>query len=170
MALTVLDSDVRVTGDFSAATMTVSASAVSNSQVSSTAAIAVTKLQHLHKIGTDFGIAADAAPSADVFKVLFKATGTATIRAFKAVLRDTGTSSDVKFDLQKASSGSATLASVLTATVDFTNADTDNTTKTGNLSSTALVSGDMLVAKMDHTSATGVLGPFCWIEIDEAAN
>lgn len=170
MALTRFDCDVYINGNLGSATMTVPSSAVGDSSVKSDAAIQVTKTQHLIVAGTDFGIASDAAPAADVYKHLFTASGACTIRAFKGYLRDTGSSSDVKFNLYKVTAGTATLNSILSATINFTNADTDATPKAGSLSVTTLAAGDSLVAFMDWTSATGVLGPFAWAEIDEAAN
>ena len=153
-----------------ASTVRYLAGSISNADVSSSADIAVTKLKHLIKVGTDFGVDWDVAPSADVEKIVYVASGTATIRLVKAVLRVTGTSSDVKFDLQKASAGSTTFATVLSGTINFTNSDTDNTAKTGSLSGASLVAGDVLRLDMDYTSATGTSGPFAWIEIDEGAN
>lgn len=170
MALTVIDSDLRVNGDLSAETMVLAANSVTNSNVKSDAAVAVTKTQHLVAASTDFGIAADAAPSATVKKVIFTANGACTIRNFKATLRDTGTSSSLTFDLQKATAGSATLTTALSAVISFTHSDTDNTPKSGSLSTTTLAAGDMLVAVMNYTSATGVLGPLAFCDIDTAAN
>ena len=146
------------------------ANCVTNSNVlDTTTKIDADKLQHLFKTGTDFGIAGDAAPAADVYKSIFVATTACTIRRVRATLRDCGSSADVKFDVRKATAGAATLATILSATIDFTHADTDNTPKTGTLATTTLAAGDMLVAFLDYTSATGVLGPFLWVEIDENA-
>ena len=170
MATSRIDGDLYISGSVSAHSISPSDGTVKNASVVASASIDVTKLDHLHKVGTDFGIADNAAPGADVYKVLFVASGAATIRAFKASLRDTGSSSDVKFNLYKAAAGAASLSTVIAATIDFTHGSTDNTPAAATLSSPALVAGDRLVAFMDYTSATGVLGPWAWVEIDEAAN
>ncbi len=170
MAETRIDSDLVVTGSFSASSMTLASGAVSNASVAAAAGIEVTKLRHLIMAGTDFGVAGDAAPAADTYKTVFVARGACTIRAVKATLRDCGTTADVKFDVYKATAGAAALASVLSATINFTQADADNTPKSGSLSTTTLAAGDMLVAFMDYTSATGVLGPYLWVEIDTPAS
>ena len=170
MGLSTINGDLQVLGNFSAQTMSAAASSVTDASVASNAAIQVTKTQHLIIAGSDFGVAAGTAPGADVVKVIFVASGTATIRIVKAVLRDTGTSTDVKFDLLKCAAGSSTSSSILNAVIAFTNADTDNTPKAGSLSSATLAAGDMLIASMDWTSATGATGPWMWVEVDEAAN
>lgn len=171
MAVVRIPADVSITGSLSlGGTLGIPAGAVSDTQIAAAASIDADKLEHLHKVGSDFGVAADAAPAADTEKIVFVASGTATIRTFKALLIDTGTTTDVKFDLQKAPAGSTTFATVLSATVDFTNSDTDNTTKSGTISSASLVAGDVLQVVMDYTSATGALGPWAFVEIDEGAN
>ena len=170
MALTRVDSDLFVHGNIAGQSMSIPAGTLTNAGVNAAAAIEATKLVHAKSVTTDFGVAADAAPSADVKKVLFRATGACTISFVKAALIDCGSSTDVKFDLLKASAGSDTPATVLSATIDFTHADTDNTVKTGTLASAALVAGDVLVGHMDYTSATGAKGPSLTIEIYEGAN
>lgn len=168
--LTVKD-DLYVDGSIACSgSNTPSTGSITNTHINTAAAIGVEKLKHLIVAGTDFGIAADAAPGADVRKVLFVASGACTIRMFKATLRDAGTSSGITFDLLKATAGAATLATALSAPISYTHSDTDNTPKSGTLSITTLAAGDMLVAHMDYTSATDVLGPFAWVEIEEAAN
>lgn len=164
--------DTHVDGTLTANTLVPTDGTVTNAKVSGSASSPVDadKLEHIKTIPCGFGVDATAAPSADVVWPIYRARGSATIRGFDAILLDTGTSSDVKFDLLKATAGSATTSTVLTGTVDFTHGDTDNTAKSGTLSSSTLVAGDVLWAKMDYTSATGVLGPAVFLTVDEAAN
>lgn len=170
--VTVITGDLQVNGTVSANSLIPSDGTVTNAKISATSTTPVDadKLEHITRIPVDFGIAATAAPAADVEKIVYRANGAAVIRSVKAILFDTGTTSDVKFDLKKATAGSTTKNSVLSATINFTHADTDNTAKSGTLSSSTLTTGDTLVAVMDYTSATGVAGPALFIEIDEAAN
>ena len=170
MALTRIDSDLYVSGNIAGQSMTIPAGTITNAGVNAAAAIDATKVVHAKSVTTDFGVAADAAPSADVKKVMFRATGAGTISFVKAALVDCGSSTDVKFDLLKAAAGATTLASILSATIDFTHADTDNTVKTGTLSTASVVAGDVLVGSMDYTSATGAKGPSLTIEVYEGAN
>lgn len=169
---TVFNEDVIVNGTLSANTLTPSDGSVTNAKITGSASspIDADKLEFIRTIPCDFDVDANAAPSTDKFKVVYRAKGTATVRSYTAILLDTGTSSNIKFDLRKATAGSASYSTILSATVDFTHADTDNTAKTGTLSNSALVAGDVLVAFMDYTSATGVLGPVVFLEVDEAAN
>lgn len=139
---------------------------VRNSNVASGAAIDADKLQHIHVAATDFGVDSTTAPSADVTQILFRADAAGTIRSITAVLVDTGTSTDVKFDVKKASATSTTFSTVLSSTIDFTHADADNTAKTGTVSSASLAVGDLVQAEMDYTSATGAAGPFLVIEYE----
>lgn len=163
MALLRQDGDMRVTGHFSAGTMTVPSASISNSQVASNAAVVVTKLQHLYKADTDFGLDSDATPVAHT-RTVFTAKGAGTIRNFNCLLNDTGTSTDVDFDLL------INGVSALSSAVKVTHADSDRQTKTGTLSTTALVAGDVVTIDLAVTSSTGAQGPYAWAEIDEAAN
>lgn len=131
--------------------------------------VGASKVTHIHKVWTDFGVAADAAPAADTYKIIFRARAACTIRKVSALLLDTGTSADVKFDLRKATAGSESYSTILSATIDFTHADTDNTAKNGTVANASLVAGDVLVAYMDYTSATNMQGPAMFVEIDEPA-
>lgn len=139
---------------------------VSNSNIAAGAAIDADKLQHIHKVAIDFGVAPDAAPSADVEVVAFRADGSGTIRSVKALLIDTGTSTDVSFDLKKAAEGSTSFSTVLSSTIDLTHSTTDNTATSGTISAASFVAGDVFQAEMDYTSATGALGPLLVIEYE----
>jgi len=162
-----IDGDLYVAGSISANSVTPTAGSVGDTTVAANAAIDSDKLQHMNDYGTDFGIAWDAAPAADDEFVVHTLKNAGTLRGFHALLGDTGSSSDIKFDLKRAAAGSNSFATMLSATADFTNADTDATKKSGTLSATALAAGDRLRIDMDYTSATGVQGPYAWAELDE---
>lgn len=169
MATTRIASDLVVTGNLNATSMTLPSGSVTNSTVAAGAAIDAAKVEHLVKAKTDFGVDFDGTPATDE-AIVYVATGAATIRRFSAVLIETGTSSsDISFDLKKASSGSKTFTTVLSGTVDFDFNDTDNTVQTGSLSATTLAAGDVLRIDITATDTTGVQGPFAWVEIDEVA-
>lgn len=119
------------------------------------------KARHLHKPGTHFALAIGATPVARE-EIVFVAKGAASIRNFNALLNDTGTSTDVDFDLK------VNGVSVLSAAVNITHGDTDRSTQTGTVTSPDLVAGDVVSIELAVTSTTGAQGPFAWVEIDEA--
>lgn len=162
MATTVVNSDLRVNGDFSAATMTVPASAVVDASVASSAAITAAKLQLMHRGFTNFDLAIGGTPVAreEIVFVCSQPNG-ATISAFHCLLNDTGTTTDVNFDLKKNGS------SVLNAVVNITNADADRLVKDGTISSASLADGDVLSISLAVVSSTGAQGPFAWCEVKE---
>lgn len=126
--------------------------------------ISVTKLIHLHKVGTTFNQdIADTPVSAEVTKFVATIDGTNVIRKFGATLADTGTSTDIDFDLN------VNGASVLSAPVNFTHVDSDGDVKEGTISSGSLSINDVVTIQMTVTSATGALGAFAWVEIAEPA-
>lgn len=143
--------------------LTMPSGIVENEHVSSTAAIDSDKLQHLHKVGTNFDLAIGGTPAAREEIVYVCEAAAATVRGFHALLNDTGTSTSVTFDLEK--NGSSILSSVIT----ITHADADRAVLDGTISNTALVAGDVLSITLAQTSTTGAQGPFAWVEIDEAA-
>ena len=171
MAVTTFNQDVHVNGSFAATSLTLPTGAVFDTNVSAAAEIDADKLEHLHKPGTTFGVSSQSAAAADVYRILFCATGAAVVRIVKATILDTGTSTDIKFDLLKATAGSESLTTMMGGgTIDFVHGDTDNTPKAGSLTVTALAAGDLVVAHMDYTSATNVQGVWMWCEISESAN
>lgn len=138
------------------------AESVVNETVAAATKIDADKLQHLYKPGTSFGLAIGATPVA-AERVVFTASGAAKIRAFHALLCETGTDTDVDFDLLV--NGVQVLSSVVT----LTDADGDRAVSDGSLSSADLVAGDVVSIELAVTSTTGAQGPFAWVEIEENA-
>lgn len=157
------EGDLRVTGDLSAATMTIPSSSVSNSQVSSNAAVAVTKLQHLYKAGTNFNLAIGGTVASRE-EIVFVASDTCTLRGFYCVFNVGGTTGNSDFDLNI--NGSTALSGV----VNFDNTDTDTVVKDGSLSTTTLSADDIVSISVTRNASHDGTGPFAWVEIDEAAN
>lgn len=134
-----------------------------NADVSSTAAITHDKVVHYHKPGSNFDLAIGATPVArEEIVYVCSAVGGATLQAFHALLNDTGTTSDVDFDLKVNGS------SVLSAAVSVTNADADRAVKDGTISSSSLSQDDVVSISLAVTTSTGAQGPFAWVEISEA--
>jgi hypothetical protein len=135
---------------------------ISNEQVKSDASIESTKLEHFQKPGTNFGFVIGGTPTARE-EIVFVASQACSLKAFHCLLNDTGTSTDIDFDLKK--NGTTVLSSV----VNITEGTSDGAVLDGTLSSspTALATDDIISISMAVTSSTGAQGPFAWAEIEE---
>lgn len=152
-----------MSGFISATKIVPSDGTVNDAKVADSPAISVTKLVHLHKPGTNFGLKIGDAPVSAEFPV-FIASGACAIRAFKGVLQDCGTNEDIDFDLK------INGVSALTGVLNMTHADTDKVPKTGTLSTATLAAGDNVTISCTATTVTTAKGPFAWLEIAEGAN
>jgi hypothetical protein len=173
--MALIDNDLHVNGIVSASGITLGASSIANLQVASSAAINVAKSDHLIKIGTHFGIEADATPatSTTFTFMAFVAAGAVTIRKFKATMlaKTTAGGNNFTFDLKKGSLGSESLATALSAVITINSSDTDNTPESATLSTTALVAGDCLVIEaITPGTVTAAKGMYAWFEASEGAN
>lgn len=97
---------------------------------------------------------------------------TATVKRISAVIDGaiaTGGDRTVNVDLQKSTGGGA-FATILSATIQFTSADTIRTVKAGSLSSTSLVAGDLLQIVVTVAGAAGnqAQGLTVMVDIQEA--
>jgi len=118
--------------------------------------------EHLHKPGTNFALAIGATPVARE-EIVFVAKGAAVLRGFHALCNVTGSTSNVDFDIKKNGT------TMLSSTVNVINSDADRLVKDGTLSVTAIAADDVISMELTTTTTTGMQGPFCWAEIDEAA-
>lgn len=135
---------------------------ITDDNVASGAALDADKMQHLYKPYTNFDLAIGATPVARE-EIVFTASTSGTIRAFHCLLNDTGTSTDVDFDLNVNGS------SVLSAVVTITNGDSDGAVSDGTISSATLAADDIVSISLAVNSSTGAQGPFAWVEIQETA-
>jgi len=157
---TVFDDDVVFNGSINAAnatTMTHKAASVTNGDIQAAAGIDYDKLDHLVEIPVTFGFASGDTPTTKTVPVAVVG-GTGTIRYVKAWLKDTGSSTNISFDLHKGAAGGAS-STVLSAAIPLQNTDADATPKNGTLSSSSLADEDYLEAVMTVTSSTGATGP-----------
>lgn len=162
MAQNIIRDDLHVAGNLSCESFRPPAGSIDAAAIEADAGIPSSKLEHRFQPGTNFATAIGGTPATRE-EIVFVAQQACTLNEFKARLADTGTSTNITFDLKKNG------ASILTGAVSFTHADTDGTIKTGTLSSTTLVADDVLSILMTVTSATGAVGPFAWIELDQDA-
>lgn len=159
-----LDGNITFTGDCAfSKSVSVPSGTIRAVGIAANAGIEATKLQHRHKIGTNFDLAHTGTPVSRE-EIVYVATATCAINSFKALLFDTGTDTAVAFDCQ------VNGVTILASTVDLTHATTDRATTTGTLSTTALATGDVVTISIATTSSTGASGPFAWVEIDESAS
>ena len=130
--------------------------------VASNAAIGVEKLQHEYKPGTNFDLPIASTPVARE-EIVFVADNDGTIRGFHAILNDTGTTTDVDFDLKVNGS------SVLTGVINITDVNSDRQVVDGVLSTTTFSADDVISISLAVTTSTGAQGPFAWVDLEEAA-
>ena len=98
----------------SGGTLTIPTGAIIDGDVNAQADISVGKLRHLHKAGTNFDLGITGTPGSRE-ELVYVATSAGTIRAFSAMLNDTGTSTDIDFTLKKNG------VSIMTADINITN-------------------------------------------------
>lgn len=142
--------------------LTLPSGIVTNADISSSAAIAVEKIQHEYKQGTNFDLAIADTPLA-LEEIVFVADNAGTIRGFHAILNDTGTTTDVDFDLKVNGS------SVLTGTVQITNSNSDKQVLDGTLATPTFSADDVISISLAITTSTGAQGPYAWVDIEEAS-
>lgn len=144
-------------------TLQLDSGSVTNEHVAGSTDIDSDKLQHLHKVGTNFDLAIGGTPAAREEIVYVCEAATATVRGFHALLNDTGTNTDVTFDLKKNGT------TILSGAVQIVHGDADKSIHDGTISSPSLVAGDILSIQLAVSSSTGAQGPFAWAEVDENA-
>lgn len=143
-------------------TITIPTASVADEQIATGAGIDADKLEHMYKKGTNFDLAIGATPVARE-EIVFVASTAGVIRGFHALLNDTGTTTNVNFDLK------VNGTTVLTGTINVTNADGDGAVKDGTISSPNLAIDDIVSIELTVTTSTGAQGPFAWVEIQELA-
>lgn len=156
MAQDLIYNDLHVFGTLSAKTVVLPAGVVSNTAVSAAAAIAATKLEH--QFGLRYNQAPGTAVVADTQDLHIVHGVTGEVVSVEAALTGaiaTGADRTVDVDLQK-STGAGAFATILMATVQFTNASVLRTVSAATISSTALVDGDILRMVVTVAGAAGV--------------
>lgn len=137
------------------------AGSVTNEMISSSTAIDNDKLQHYEQRGTNFGFVIGGTPTARE-EIVFVAPAAGSVRTtgFHACLNDTGTSTDVTFDLKKNGT------TMLSGTINITHGDADKAVKDGTLSVTSFVADDIISISMAVVASTGAQGPYAWVDLE----
>lgn len=150
-----IEGDVHVAGALSSNTMNIPAGTVVNADVSASAAIAATKLQHQHQPNYSQETGTNVAAEEYIIHTVYGATG--TIVAFEAgiVTIPSGDRTAV-VDLHKNG------ATVLSAPITLDSGNTTLIVEGGTISSAALVDGDVLevVVTLGGSSGTNPQGLF----------
>lgn len=144
------------------AALSLPSGSVFNEDISETTLIDADKLEHVHKPASSFALPIGGTPATRE-EVVFVASTAGVIRGFHCLLNDSGTSTNINFDLK------VNGVSVLSSAVNVVHGDGDRTVKDGTISSAALSPDDVVSIAMTVTSATGAQGPFAWAEIQELA-
>ena len=137
-------------------------SPVLDGDVSSGANIAASKLQQQRFLSTSFNLDRGDTPVATHSTVCI-ASNSGTLKTFTCSLADTGTTTNVNYDLKVNGS------SVLTAVVNITNSETDDQGYGGTITSSAISAGDVISIDLAVTTSTGALGPFAQVVFNETA-
>lgn len=137
MGLSTIDGDLRVSGTFTAGTMSVPASSVGDSEVEAAANVASSKLEHFHNINA---MVFDHATDVVTRRIgVFCANSVCTIDEVAVyVTVAAGAATTVAVDLLKNGS------TILTGTMDITNALAAHTLLAGTLESATLAADDKL--------------------------
>lgn len=163
MAINIIDGPLRVRGRVTPEFLDVPAETITNQAVSSSAAIAATKLQHEHHrtYAQESGTAA--ADETRVVHVVRGATATLVGVAAGAVGPAIGDAT-VSVDLKKNG------VSMLTAPIELSSSQSAYELVAGAFASGALVQGDVLEVEITGTAGTGTLpdGVFCCLVVREA--
>lgn len=151
--------DVNFTGTVRhTGTLVPSAGCVADSHVSASADIGVAKQRHRIKVC----YSQSGTPVAATAPVYVCRVSTATIVSVKMGQVAKNSSGSATVDVKKSTGGGA-LATVLSATMVNNSSDTDLTAEAGTISSSSLVSGDLLavVVTISTPNGTGL-----WVEIE----
>jgi hypothetical protein len=169
-APTSIPGDLQVAGNLFAAAMTIPPGSVTNSNVAANAQIASSKLVCQRTVSQQ--LFADATAIVAVSQnITLLAGASGTIRDFNAWITTVATGSDraVTVDLQKSTGGGA-FSTICSATIGFNNASSALTLVPAVITSTGLVSGDLLkvVVTVAGSSAAQALGLSVALRYDEA--
>lgn len=141
---------------------------VDDEAANSSRPLGVNKTRHLHIRGTNFGFESTGTPTTKEF-IVHRCAAAGTLRNFRTLLEETGSSTDIDYDLIKYNDANPSGVSVLSAVVNITHATADRTATAGTISTPTTAAGDLLAIQQTVTSATGAAGPWAEVEIDEEA-
>jgi len=141
---------------------TIQAGTIVNTDIATSAGISASKLQHQQMAVANFELGDTGTPVVSE-QTLLHASSAITIREVKAWLVDSGTTTDIDFDLEVDG------ASVLTGDINIVHGTGDQVSVSGTISSASVSSGSVITAVIKTvTSSTGATGPKMQIIYDAA--
>jgi len=145
---------------------TITSGSIVNTDISSGAGITASKMTHQHVMVADWGYDDADGTVATEEQTIFVASNTCTLREVKVWLVDSGTNTDIDFDLQVGSAGGAS-STVLTGDINVVHGTGDQTTVSGTIASAAMTAGQHLVCVIKTvTQNTGALAPRMQVTFD----
>ena len=169
MAQDTVNNDLVVNGTINCQKINLPASTILDAAVSAGAAIQATKLIHRNSYDYQlFGPTTTVTALTQWLHTVKGATATLIDVLAMSAVQATGADRTVDVDIQKSTGGGA-FATVLTATIHFTNGTAIRTAVAGAFSSTSLVAGDIIQAVVTVAGAAGAQqqGLMVTLRIDE---
>jgi len=171
MAQDLVNNDLHVNGSLSAKSWTVPANVIGNTQVKTGDPIDTTKLEHRHC--HDYEQASDTEVVAESRMIHSVRGVTGNVVSIRCAIETVATGADrtITVDLHK-STGAGAFATILTATIGYTNGSAERTVTNGTIATPALVVGDILKLVVTDAGAAGAQaqGLVITVEIDEDAS
>lgn len=162
MAITTIPTDLNVQGNITARSFSIPAGAIGDTQVSSSANIAASKLGHIHRVFR--GQAGAAASETSAVHYVVGATGTVSSIVAGAITPAVGADT-CTVDVKKNGT------SILSSAISLTNSQAAYAVVSGAISTAGLVVGDVISVVITPSHSTGTLasGVFVAIDVWEAA-
>ncbi|MAH47562.1 hypothetical protein CMI37_17205 [Candidatus Pacearchaeota archaeon] len=153
-----IEGDMFVAGNISSRTMAIPDGTVINADVSASAAIAATKMEHRHQVHYSQEVDTTAADEGRVIHVVYGSTGSIVAVEAGCVIANIGDST-VTVDLHNNG------ASILTAPISIDSGDAAYAIVAGSIDTAALADDDVLEVIIDATVGGGTLGKGLFVSV-----
>lgn len=150
--------DLYVTGNIKSETLSIPDGTVDDDAIEAAAGIAATKLEHRHQIVYQQDDAADIVAATAPVYIVYGATGVLEAVQVSCVDAPSGGNEGFSVDVQKANEGTPTPATLLNSVVTYDDDEDDCEVIEGDIATSALAAGDMLIIVIDALGATGTKG------------
>lgn len=172
MSDTIFNEDVLIRGTLRTRAFVPPSQCITNAAVEEAAGIDADKLEHQHSINIElFGPTTSISALTKLLYIVYGTTATIVNVEAAVVTKATGADRTVTVDLKRSTAGGA-FATVLSATIGFTDGSTNLTPVTGTITSASLVDGDLLEATVAVAGSAGnqALGLLLTLTVREDAD
>jgi hypothetical protein len=172
MAVDVVNNDLQVNGTLSPQKFNPPAGSITNAAIQAAAALDPTKMNHRNTIPTQlFGPTTTVTALTQWLYTVHGATATLQYVLGMIAVQATGGDRTVTVDIQKSTGGGA-FATIMSVTVNITNATVIRTAVNGTISNQSLVAGDILEAVVTVAGVAGAQaqGLIVTLVLDETPN